>query len=158
MARNVFFSFHYDNDVTRAWVVRNSWVTQPNRSSSGVIDKAEFEKIKKDGDAAVKRWIDSQLIGTTVTVVLIGAETLMRPFIKYEIEQSLLRGNAIIGIFVNNIKDFDQQTSTRCDTSNFQYKLYDWVSADGYNNLGNGSKMLQNSLENKGGIINGKQN
>src|SRR5665647_501917 len=104
MARNVFFSFHYDNDVTRAWVVRNSWVTKPNRTSSGVIDKAEFEKIKKDGDAAVKRWIDSQLIGTSVTVVLIGSETLNRPFVKYEIEQSLSRGNAIIGVFVNKIK------------------------------------------------------
>ena len=66
--KKVFYSFHYDNDVTRAWVVRNSWVTKPNRTSSGVIDKAEFEKIKKDGDAAVKRWIDSQLIGTSVTL------------------------------------------------------------------------------------------
>lgn len=136
MARNVFFSFHYDNDVTRAWVVRNSWVTKPNRTSSGVIDKAEFEKIKKDGDAAVKRWIDSQLIGTSVTVVLIGSETLNRPFVKYEIEQSLSRGNAIIGVFVNKIKDFDQTTSTRCDTSGFKYSLYDWVAGDGYANLG----------------------
>jgi len=136
MARNVFFSFHYDNDVTRAWVVRNSWVTKPNRTSSGVIDKADFEKIKKDGDAAVKRWIDLQLLGTSVTVVLIGSETLNRPFVKYEIEQSIARGNAIIGVFVNKIKDFDQTTSTRCDISGFKYSLYDWVAGGGYANLG----------------------
>lgn len=28
MARRVFFSFHYDNDITRSMTVRNSWVTQ----------------------------------------------------------------------------------------------------------------------------------
>ena len=146
MARSVFFSFHYDNDVTRAWVVRNSWVTKPNRTSSGVIDKAKIEKIKKDGDAAVKRWIDSQLSGTSVTAVLIGSETLSRPFVKYEIKQSISRGNGIIGVFVNKIKDFDQTTSFRCDTSNFNYSLYDWVAGDGYANLGESSKYTTKSI------------
>lgn len=28
MARRTFFSFHYKPDVTRAWIVRNSWVTK----------------------------------------------------------------------------------------------------------------------------------
>lgn len=28
MARRVFFSFHYDNDINRSMTVRNSWVTQ----------------------------------------------------------------------------------------------------------------------------------
>lgn len=136
MARNVFFSFHYDNDVTRAFVVRQSWVTKENRTATGVIDKADFEKIKRDGEDAVKRWINSQLEGTTVTVVLIGSETLNRPFVKYEIEKSIARGNGIIGVFVNNIKDFNQSTSTRCSTTNFNFPLYDWVRDDGYNNLG----------------------
>jgi len=58
MARNVFFSFHYDNDIWRAFIVRNSWVTKPNRTATGVIDKAEFEQIKKRGDTEVKKWID----------------------------------------------------------------------------------------------------
>ena len=46
MARNVFFSFHYDNDVQRAFVVRQSWVTKPNRTASGVIDRADFGYLK----------------------------------------------------------------------------------------------------------------
>ncbi len=115
MARNVFFSFHYDNDVQRAFVVRQSWVTQPNRTASGVIDRADFESIKRNGDAAIKRWIDNQLIGSSVTVVLIGSETLQRPYVKYELEQSISRGNGIIGVFVNNIRNFDQTTTSRCD-------------------------------------------
>ncbi len=69
MARRTFFSFHFKNDIWRANQVRNSWVTKENNVAAGFIDAAEFEKIKREGDAAVKRWIEKQLEGTTVTVV-----------------------------------------------------------------------------------------
>ena len=84
MARRVFFSFHYDNDINRSMTVRNSWVTQ-GKEAAGFIDKAEFEQIKRQGDTAVHNWIDKQLEGTSVTVVLIGSETLKRPFVQYDI-------------------------------------------------------------------------
>lgn len=71
--------------------VRNSWVTQ-GKEAAGFIDKAEFEQIKRQGDLAVHRWIDKQLEGTSVTVVLIGSETLNRSFVKYEICKSLQKG------------------------------------------------------------------
>lgn len=45
MARRVFFSFHYDEDVNRSMIVRNSWVIQ-GKEAAGFIDKAEFEKLK----------------------------------------------------------------------------------------------------------------
>jgi hypothetical protein len=136
MARNVFFSFHYDNDVSRAFVVRNSYVTKADRIVHGIVDKADFETIKRQGELAVKRWIDLQLQYTSVTVVLIGSETLNRPFVKYEIEKSISRNNAIIGVFVDRIKDLNGYVSLRCDTSNFRFPLYDYVWQDGYNNLG----------------------
>ena len=41
MARRVFFSFKYE-DVSRAMVVRNSWVTQ-GKEAAGFIDAADFE-------------------------------------------------------------------------------------------------------------------
>jgi len=43
------------------------------KGSGGFIDAANFEKLKKQGDAAIKRWIDDQLKGTSVTVVLVAA-------------------------------------------------------------------------------------
>jgi len=51
-------------------VVRNSWVTKPDREAAGFIDAADFEEIKKQGDEAIKRWINSQLDGISVTVVI----------------------------------------------------------------------------------------
>ncbi len=93
MARKVFFSFHFDNDVWRANVVRNSWVTKPNTATAGFMDAVDFEELKKKGKTAVENWIDDQLIGTTVTVVLIGSETLQRPFVQYELKKSCERGN-----------------------------------------------------------------
>ena len=48
MARRVFFSFHYDNDISRSMAVRNSWVIQ-GKEAAGFIDKAAFEQIKRQG-------------------------------------------------------------------------------------------------------------
>lgn len=150
MARKVFFSFHYDNDVIRANIVRNSWVTKPDTATAGFIDHADFEKLKQSGTQAVKNWIDDQLIGSSATVVLIGSETLTRPFVKYELEQSFKRGNAIIGIYIDKLKDFQGNTTTQCSiygveigkkadgsVVNFSScSVYDWVNDDGYANLG----------------------
>ena len=74
MARQSFFSFRYKNDNWRAGIVRGSWVTQ-DRKASGFFDKAEWEEVKRKSDSAIETWIDGQLNGTSVTVVLIGSDT-----------------------------------------------------------------------------------
>ena len=151
MARRVFFSFHYDEDVNRSMIVRNSWVTQ-GKEAAGFIDKAEFEKIKRNGENAVCKWIDRQLEGTSVTVVLIGKETLNRPFVQYEIIKSIERGNAIIGIHIHNLRDMITKRTTvkgnphtiigyyNDDTPAYFdyicYGLYDYLEDNGYYNLG----------------------
>ena len=48
MARRAFFSFHYENDVWRANIVRNSWVTKIDREAAGFIDAAAFEEVRKE--------------------------------------------------------------------------------------------------------------
>ena len=116
MARNVFYSFHYGNDINRVMVVRHRWVTYGNQTVSGIIDHAEFMELQQKGNDAIYKWIDEQLLGTSATVVLIGAETLERPFVKYEICQSLNRGNAIVGVYINRIGNlYDGKTSRGCD-------------------------------------------
>jgi hypothetical protein len=113
MARKVFFSFHYERDVWRANVVRNSWVTKPDREAAGFIDASEFEKIKRQGDVAIKRWINEQLEGTSVTVVLIGSETYLRNWVRYEIVKSFDRRNGLLGIYIHNIEDQSGRTDIK---------------------------------------------
>ena len=152
MARRVFYSFCYSDDINRTMVVRNRWVTQGNQTFSGIIDKAEFEKLKRTGDKAVHNWIDKQLEGTSVTVVLLGTNTLTRSFVQYEICESIKRGNAVIGVHINNIRDMiTGRTSTKCNlhsvigyyednTSAYFDKhndgVYDYIHDNGYENLG----------------------
>lgn len=134
MARRAFFSFKY-GDVSRAMVVRNSWVTQ-GKEAAGFIDAAAFEALKKTGDSAIKAWIDGQLNGTSVTVVLVGRDTCNSRWVKYEIEKSEAIGNGLLGIDISKIKDLNGNTTERCGQIPKGYDFYYWNNDDGYHNLG----------------------
>ena len=109
MARKVFFSFHYERDIWRTNVVRNSGVVE-GHAAAGFHDSSLWEEAKKKGDADVKTLIDKALVGTSVTVVLIGAETSQRKYVDYEIEKSIARGNGLLGIYISDIKDQNEKT------------------------------------------------
>lgn len=134
MARKVFFSFKYD-DVQRAMNVRNSNVIG-GVLKSGIIDKADFEKVEKQGDKAIQKWIDEQLTGTTVTVVLVGANTHKSKWVKYEIEQSIARGNGLLTIDISKIADMSGNTTDCCSLRAKGYKHYLWNKDSGRDNLG----------------------
>ncbi len=146
MARQTFFSFRYKNDCWRASIVRNSWVTQ-ERTASGFFDSAEWEEVKRKTDSAIEKWIDAQMVGTSVTVVLIGADTAGKKWIDYEIAASHTRGNGLLGIRVHDIKNSQGKTSSKglnpFDSFEFtrggkkvEYPVYDWVADNGYQNMG----------------------
>lgn len=135
MVRRVFFSFEYEQDVSRAMVVRNSWVTQ-GKEAAGFIDAADFEELEEEGDDAIKNWIDEQLNGTSVTVVLVGEKTCSSKWVKYEIEKSIGIGNGLLGIDVSKIKDLQGNTSERCGQIPEDYDFYLWFKNDGYNKIG----------------------
>ena len=134
MARRAFFSFKYE-DVSRAMVVRNSWMTL-GREAAGFVDAAAFERIKRQGDGAIKRWIDSQMVNTSVTVVLIGAQTDQSRWVRYEIETSEARGNGLLGIDISQIRDFHGRPSQCCGELKGNYANYSWVRDNGYKNIG----------------------
>ena len=134
MTRKVFFSFEY-GDVSRAMVVRNSWVTQ-GTSAAGFIDAADFEKLRKKGDNSIREWIDSQINGTSVTVVLVGKDTCDSKWVKYEIESSKKLGHGLLGIDVSKIKNLAGNTSERCGKLPSGYDFYLWNNDEGYKNMG----------------------
>jgi hypothetical protein len=106
MTKRAFFSFHYQRDIWRTNVVRNSGVVIGS-AAAGFHDASIWEEAKKKGDAETKKKIDEGLKNTSVTVVLIGAKSAGRKYTNYEIEQSINRGNGILGIHIHNIKNKD---------------------------------------------------
>lgn len=146
MARHTFFSFRYKADNWRAANIRNSWLTK-DRKASGFFDSAEWEEVKKKKDSDIEKWIDSQLEGTSVTVVLIGSDTAGKKWINYEIVASHKKGNGMLGIYIHKKKDSKGNTTTKGENpfkdwtfkkgeKVVEYPTYDWVDDDGYNNMG----------------------
>ena len=140
MARHVYFAFHYQRDIWRVNVVRNSNVVE-GFEYAGFIDSSLWEEARRKGDEAIKRLINDGLSGTSVTVVLIGARTSEREYVDYEIKQSWKRGNGLIGVYIHNIEDRSGLTDTKGNdpfvANGYKgIKTYDWVYDDGYSNLG----------------------
>ena len=109
MARRVFYSFHYKPDNWRASQVRNMGAIEGN---SPVSDN-DWEEIKKGGDKAIQKWIDGQIDGKSCAVVLIGANTAGRKWIKYEIKKAWDDKKGVVGIFIHNLKDKDGNQSAK---------------------------------------------
>ena len=122
MARRVFFSFHYQRDAWRASQVRNIGVIEGNPSATD----NKWEEVKRGGDAAIRRWIDEQLTGRSCTIVLVGAETASRQWVKYEIEKSWNDGNkGLFGIRIHRLLDHSQQSAIAGSNPFDQFTLKD---------------------------------
>jgi hypothetical protein len=103
MAKRVFFSFHYQDVIDfRANVVRNHWIAKPERSQAGYFDASIWEKARRFGN--LKRLINGALDGTSVTCVLVGSQTYVRPWVRYEIVRSIYRGNRTFAVHINGIR------------------------------------------------------
>lgn len=149
MARKVFFSFHYARDVRRIVQVRNSWVIRAKGETQPFYDAADFEEAKKRA-GGIEKWIEDQLKGTSVTVVLFGAETYEREWVRHEIKRSHELNKGLLAIDIHKVKDPQlgadvkgrnpldywqiEQNGRKVPISSI-YKTYDWIDNDGYNNL-----------------------
>lgn len=107
--RKVFYSFHYKPDNWRASQVRNIGAIEGNKPASD----NDWEEVTKGGDAAIKKWIDTQMSGRSCAVVLIGNATKDRKWIDYEIEKAWNDGKGLVGVFVHGLKDSDGSQATK---------------------------------------------
>ena len=103
--RQIFYSFHYDNDVFRVQQIRNIGAIEGNKP----VSANEWETIKRGGDAAIKRWIDDNMKYKSCLVVLIGSETANRPWVDYEIRKAWNDGKTKLSTVVKtyNPNPFD---------------------------------------------------
>lgn len=116
----------------------------------GYYDRSLWEEAQTQGDAAVKALIDEGMKGASVTAVLIGAQTYERKWVLYEIAESHNQQMGLLGIYLNNIPDwqrnveprgpnpFDYVTVNRGILGDVPlssiYPAYDWVYDYGYHN------------------------
>jgi len=151
MARNVYFSFHYQRDIQRVQIVRNAWVCYPSNRKAGYFDRGLWEEAQTKGARAIESLINDGMRDTGVTVVLIGAETSNRRWVNYEIEQSILLKKGLLGIRIHQLAPLQLRTdypgsnpfdayspySFSSIRTAYQVPIYDWVNDRGYYNLGN---------------------
>lgn len=101
MKRQVFYSFHYGNDVMRVQQIRNIGVLEGNTPAS----PNEWEQVKRSGDRAIENWIDNAMKYRSCVIVLVGAETASRQWVQYEIKKAWADGKGLFGIYIHNIRD-----------------------------------------------------
>lgn len=104
--RQVFYSFHYDNDVMRVQQIRNIGMLDDNKP----VSANQWESVKRAGKLAIQKWIDDNMKNRSCVIVLIGSLTYSREWVKYEIEHAWKTGKALMGIYIHNLKD--PQTGT----------------------------------------------
>lgn len=121
MARSVFYSFHFGKDFWRTQQVRNINAL----SGQKFVKPNEWEEIKRSGDKAIQKWIDDNMKGKSCVVVLIGAETAKRKWVRYEIAKAWNDKKAILGIHINKLLDHASLPSSKGENPFAQIKLVD---------------------------------
>ena len=109
MAKKVFYSFYYDEDVWRVQQIRNigSVEGQP------LLKANEWEEIRRKGTQSIQNWINDQMNYKDCVIVLIGEHTADREWVQYEVKLAKAKGKPMLGIYIHNIKDSAGKTSNK---------------------------------------------
>jgi hypothetical protein len=150
--RQVFYSFHFDNDVMRTQQVRNIGVIEGNTP----VSANDWETARRT-PGGIEKWIDENMKYKSCVIVLVGSETAKRPWVIYEIRKAWRDGKGVVGIYIHNLKNprtsnipplfgkctqgsnpFDQFTFKNGGASlSIKVKCYNPDSRDAYNDIAN---------------------
>lgn len=101
MAKSVFYSFHYDRDSWRVQQIINIGALE----GQFILNAQEWEAVKRQGDAAIKKWISDQMSYKSAVVVLVGSQTASRPWVRYEIAYAWDNYKPLVGISIHGLLD-----------------------------------------------------
>lgn len=150
--RQIFYSFHFANDVMRVQQIRSIGALEQNEP----VSKNDWETVKKSGDAAIRKWIDENMNYRSCVVVLVGTDTAQRPWVKYEIEKAWNDRKGLFGVHIHNLKcpvngkctkganPFDQFTFKSGEKLSTIVKCYDPSASDAYGDI---AKNLESWVE-----------
>jgi len=120
MARNVYFSFHYQDVIDfRVNVVRNSGKFR--KSENIFRDSSIWEEAKEKQVNKIKSLINTELKGSSVTCVLIGSDTYSRRWVRYEIIKSFEMKKGQVGVGINWIKGKNSKKKFWAGENPFNY-------------------------------------
>lgn len=141
--RQIFYSFHFKNDVMRVQQVRNIGTFDGNSP----VSHQDWETVKKGGDKAIEKWIDDNMNYRSCVVVLIGEETSNRPWVEYEIKKAWKDGRGVLGIHIHNLtcpnngtcskgdSPFDKITFKKSDGTVVKVPCKNPKTSDAYNDI-----------------------
>lgn len=154
--RQIFYSFHYDNDVFRVQQIRNIGALEDNKP----VSVNDWETVKKGGNTAIEKWIDDNMKYKSCVVVLVGEDTHKRPWVKHEIKKAWEDGKGLVGIHIHNLKDpktgtcskgtnpFEQFTFKDGSKLSTKVKCHNPSSTDAYNDIKNNiEKWIEDAIE-----------
>lgn len=101
MSRSSFVSFHYQRDHWRVQQVLRMGALDEQTE----LPAQEWEQVKRRGDKAVEDWIDKQMNYKQAVIVMIGAETASRKFVRYEIRRAWSIKKPLLGVCIHGLKD-----------------------------------------------------
>lgn len=108
MAKSVFYSFHYDRDNWRVQQIINMGVLE----NQPILNPQQWESVKRKGKAAIEKWIDEQMAYKKAVVVLVGAQTATRPWVRYEIAKAWDSKRPLVGIRIHGLADANGNTDS----------------------------------------------
>lgn len=140
--RQIFYSFHYSNDVMRVAQLRNIGALEDNKPAS----ENEWEEVKKKSDVGIEKWIDDNMNYRSCVVVMVGEETANRKWVKYEIKKAWTEKRGVLGIYIHNV-NCPRNGKSKQGLNPFDYftvggkkmsqivKCYNPSSTDAYNDI-----------------------
>jgi len=107
----VFYSFHYERDVLRVQLIRQIGSIEGQR----LLNAQEWESIRARGSSAIEAWIDEQMKYKSAVVVLIGKETVSRPWVRYEIQKAWQEKKPLLGIRIHGLSSMGNVDESGAD-------------------------------------------
>lgn len=98
---SVFYSFHYDRD---AWRVQQI-MKMGQIEGQPILNAQEWEEVKRKGQAAIEKWIATQMAYKSAVVVLVGAQTASRPWVLHEITYAWNNRKPLLGVRIHGLED-----------------------------------------------------
>lgn len=97
----VYYSFHFKRDAWRVQQIEQMGVLE----GQPILNSQDWEKVKAQGDDAIKKWINEKMANKTAVVVLIGAATASRRWVKHEIIKAWNDKRKLVGVHIHGLKD-----------------------------------------------------